>query len=1008
MVKTTSSRISVEINPSQQESIVHAGGVISNPIKIQNNYNNDIKIGIWIASLDGKRQLLDWWEFENSDDNQPLQFPLTLKKGKIYNINLKFRVPLNAQPEIYKYEISVEDNCSRTPFRRPQKLKVVESSGKKNQWDTEPEFSLKPSTSSSQPLELNPAETEEIKVTVKVENKSKWVDTFTIDCPNWDVEWFDVKYPESSLVRFGKVQKTNGIYLNPGDSGECELKLCPPKHTPPGYYFPTVRLRSQRDPDLVLLDVVHLEILPNSRLTVEMTPQRTEISGGEECFDLYVKNEGNFDREIKFDVKEKTFGDKGKTFSYSFKAIKNESKTKKITSINLQPGDSKELSLAVKAKLWKWWLRCFKPKQQEINFNVEINDLFDASEKQEATPNLLQGTLIWVSRPWWFLWLLVTLALLSFGVAGFLLWNKFLKYRLPPHLKVTELSITKNSNNSNDGKYRQGDSLKLDWKVVNINKFEEIRVKLITLRDNVEIYKKEYSERSENNSLSLRCEKYTNKLNCKNNSTLEKPGKYIYKIEVFAKEYKKEPIYVKKTDTITVLPNLLPQVLSLSTDKPSYKVIKDKQSNTSKLPEATLNWEISNPNQIEKLNLTALKPDNSLHFQKSYILKDNNFIVESEENNSSIKRENIDTNKLPNSIINCKNKVNKITCKQKFPQGLKSGDYIFQLAVVPKNSNGKKLEAKKTPIIKVLPIPPTAPIPNPQIVKFSSDETSYQEVSSNISQTKIIPSQIRLNWEIANAQKIKHIKVVGLDSEGNLYWQKRYLLNQLNFCNVDENIEENKKNISCNNVPTDISKAGTYKFDLIVSYEDKEIRHEISKSTPNIKIQPAPKIQPKPIEIISFQIDGEDATKNPKRIIEVHREIKPKDIVLSWKVKGEDVEVELLPSPGLIPKEQKRIRYSPSQSSGSETITLKVKNKKTGEEKTRTVVIQTVDITPPAPVQPTPDNSSQQGFPNVSNPEESGTSGNSRNNNQTQPLPSDPNELPPIELPPQPDSNSRD
>ncbi|MEO1761985.1 MAG: hypothetical protein AAFR83_08425, partial [Cyanobacteria bacterium J06629_18] len=68
----------------------------------------------------------------------------------------------------YKYEISVEDNFSRIPFRRPQKLTVEKNSNLENQWRTKPEFSLLPLTNSNQPLKLNPAETEEIEFTVEV------------------------------------------------------------------------------------------------------------------------------------------------------------------------------------------------------------------------------------------------------------------------------------------------------------------------------------------------------------------------------------------------------------------------------------------------------------------------------------------------------------------------------------------------------------------------------------------------------------------------------------------------------------------------------------------------------------------------------------------------------------------------------------------------------------------------------------------------------------------------
>ena len=718
---------------------------------------------------------------------------------------------------------------------------------------------------------------------------------------------------------------------------------------------------------------MHLEILPDPRFTVEMNPESQKISGGKVNFTLTLNNQGNLDRKFEFEVTEKTF-------DYNFKKVPNK----------FFAGEKTEFSLEVERKLWKWCLRCFKPKQKEISFQLYLKENSDFVSEglviPKFTPKLPKGTLIWVSRPWWFLWLLITLALLSLGIAGFFLWNGFLKYRLPPYLEVTELSITKDGTNKNDGKYRQGDSLNLDWNIINTNKFENIRAKLIVLHNNIELYNREFEKDRIYDSLSLQCDKYTNKIECNHDSILVKPGKYAYKIELFAKHQEK-PVYVKKTDTITVLPHSVPKILSLSTDKPNYSQENENET-------ATLTWEMSYPDKIKEINIMALKQsDKSLYAQASYIpqnIPDNQDKAFEFKLKSNTKPEHkLECNKKPIPL-----KEKEVSCNLKFTEGLEPGDYIFQLAVVPKNPSGEKLEVKKTPIIKVLPIPPAAPPPNPQIINFSPNETSYQEASLNQSQAQTLPSQIRLNWGITNAQKIKHVKVVGLNSEGNLSWQTRYSIADLKEldCTID-------KNISCNDVPTNVTKAGIYKFDLIVSYEDKNIRNEIVKSTPNIKIQPAPKIQPKPIEILFFQIDGEDVTKNPKQIIKVHREI-PKKITLSWKVKGDDVEVQLLPSPGLIPKEGS-LRYSISQSSGSETITLKAKNKKTGEEKIQTLVIQTVDITPPIQTRP----QSQNGSSDTSNP---GESGNSGSNNQTQPQTSNPNQLPAMELPPQPDSSSRD
>ena len=1002
---------------SKNENQVNPGDITSNRIEIKNNNNSDIQIDIWLVTVDEKSQpLLHWCEFENSNDiDKRLQLPLVIRAKEKCDIDLNFRVPPQAQPGLYKYDILIkeEDNSSKPPIRRPQQLRVLRSDTTA-QRKANPEFYLEPSSNSEEPLLLKAGESKEIKV--KVENKSRRVDTFYLNCPDLDEEWFTVSYPESPFIRPGLVRETDGLDLNPRQSGECTLILHPPKYAPAGNYFPTVQFISQNNESLVLLDVVYLKILPNPSLAVEMAPQLKEISGKKEFFELKVNNQGNVDREVKFAVDKRD-----DIFNYTFDS----------DLIQLSPSEETELLLKVKPKRWKWWLRCFKARQEEINFYLKLkDDNFLAPEEV-----LAQGTLIWVSRPWKLFWFLIVLGLISLGIAGFFLWNKFLKYRLPPHLKVTELSITKNATNNNDVKYREGDSLKLDWNVVNTGKFNQIRVKLITLRDNVEIYNKEFEKNSIDNSLSLQC-KHTNKINCKDISNLAKPGNYVYKIEVFAEEYKKEPIEVKKTDTITVLPHLVPRISSLSTDKPNYQATKDVEN-----PEVSLKWEINNPDKVKEFSLTALKPDNSLHFQETYVpIPDKNpnniFTIEAKskellkddsesKSRRMIKCDKKNTNQEPKST---NNKTEKYNCNLTFNKGLKPDDYIFKLSVIAKNKEkNKALEVQKTPVIKVLPIPPTSPpppVPNPQIINFSTSATSYQEIASNTQNSKTqsksndvktLPPPIRLSWNIANHQKIKQIKIVALDSEGSLYWQKPYSienLKKLDSCDVNEN-----KNISCTSVPTDINKAGSYQFNLVVTYKDKETYSEIVKSTPNIKIQSPPKNTPKPptpptlVKIAYFKVNGEDANQNPKRIIEVHKEIKPPDIILSWKVEeGEDIEVELLPSPGLVPTKKNSLSIPISQSSGSETITLKAKNKQTGEEKIQSVVIQTVDITPPKQVQPLPNPQSQQGFSDISNPgvSRNNAEDNSGNNNPTEQQPSNLNELQPIELPPQLDSTSRD
>ena len=133
-----------------------------------------------------------------------------------------------------------------------------------------------------------------------------------------------------------------------------------------------------------------------------------------------------------------------------------------------------------------------------------------------------------------------------------------------------------------------------------------------------------------------------------------------------------------------------------------------------------------------------------------------------------IKCDKKNTNQEPKST---NNKTEKYNCNLTFNKGIKPDDYIFKLSVIAKNKEkNKALEVQKTPVIKVLPIPPTSPpppVPNPQIINFSTSATSYQEIASNTQNSKTqsksndvktLPPPIRLSWNIANHQKIKQIK----------------------------------------------------------------------------------------------------------------------------------------------------------------------------------------------------------------------------------------------------------
>jgi len=175
-------------------------------------------------------------------------------------------------------------------------------------------------------------------------------------------------------------------------------------------------------------------------------------------------------------------------------------------------------------------------------------------------------------------------------------------------------------------------------------------------------------------------------------------------------------------------------------------------------------------------------------------------------------------------------------------------------------------------------------------------------------------------------------------------------------------------------VPTDAKQPGDYIFKLVAVVKQEQGTTEITRSTEPIKIKP------KPLKILSFKINGQEAANKPKHVYLLNEQGDTVEVVLSWIVEGgADIQVELSPSPGRVAA-RGTLNYTLSPPS-TETITLKVSNK-SGNQQSQSAVIQT--ITPQASTQ----------LPALPPPPSSRES--------VMPAPSNQNQLSPVELPPQP------
>ncbi|GAB1543818.1 hypothetical protein NUACC21_64940 [Scytonema sp. NUACC21] len=942
---------------------IRRGSTAKRRIRVKNLGDRMAEIDIWIDATDEKSEsILRWCNF--SEPN-----PLRIDARDSKEVTLNFQVPPQAIPGLYNYEIRIEA-AAQYPgkiFNRPQQLRVLPAD-KDAEWGNEPGFSIQPVTSSANPIPLHAGQQLEVKV--KVENRSKRVDRFYLTCPELTKEWYTIRYPESGLDVPGLVKETDGLELNPGKIGEIALVLHPPQYTATANYFPTIRLISSNREDLVLLDVIYLQILPDDRLNVEMHPLSQKVQQ-ERVFEVELTNQGNIRREILVSAK-----DEEGLFNY----------IPEPAIVQMLPGNTRLVSLKVKPR--KWWRRPWQGKGLSLTFNIELeNILLPEVSKPPALPNNLpQGTLVWEPYPWW---LLCVLGLAGIGGIAFLIWWNFLREKIPPPPSPKVIQLGATSLNYQEGR---NDGILLNWQISHPKQIEKLT--LIRLEGNIETDRKNYlfqdnlpkdlllqnkqnknkgceittahnnlsekdkteKQQGQNGSFLSQFKFFSGKkepnqeiniLDCQKILTnSKKAGNYTFKLEVFPKQNPEQPSSSQITDTIKINPATplpLPKILNLSSTYPAYEEV-DTDSASAKLPinnsvsaPILLNWEISSPSHIKELKIIGKAPDGSVNsIEKSYTIINNDIPPQLRKYCQPQGKLDNNTNLLCNDVpIN---------------DARKPGDYIFTLTVVPQTAapkEGQEEIFKQTPTIKI------QPLPLPQITDFLPAKPIYQEVGTvpppqNIATQPTTSSPpIRLNWRIANPSQMKELKIVALAADGSISGNlKRYIIinNSLPvelrpFC------VSTTKELFCQNVPTDVRQAGNYTFKMTAI--PKSAGAEITKNTDAIKIQPQPPKAATPVNIVSFKINGEEASQKPKHSFTINKQRSDANITVSWQVdNGEDIKVEVLPAPGIVNPQGSLENYSLSKPPSSETITLRVTNK-AGEQKTQSVVIETVESNPP-------------------------------------------------------------
>jgi hypothetical protein len=495
-------------------------------------------------------------------------------------VSLSFDVPIDALPGSYPYTLVVDapDHYpEETPLQYPSQLDVLVKEQPINPLD-QPTFALTPATSPDQPLLIQPGQHQTLSV--QVNNRSRRVDRFRLNCLDLDPAWFTVQYPCTDLSEVGLLADADSLELNPGTQSHITIEFHFPMDMPAGHYSPTLQIVSDNAPEQVFLDLVYLQVQPNLHLNVQLETLLGKVSRRPGQYRLKLTNHSNLIRTIAVSASSR---DETENCRY----------TCEPSSVCLLMGETAAIHLEVQP--YRKWRRPLLGRGLELPFQVHLEDLDALPTPNTATT----GLLIWKARPWWqlLLWLLVVTSSLAGFI--FLIWLMFFKPAPPP--VVTEFK-------PDSDRYLEGGRVRLNFNITRIDQLEQLTI--TTLKDQAAGKPQSFNfTAGVPTELSRFCQSRDRTLTCTNIDTGARlAGKYTFNLQVKAKSSKQSS--QKKLD-IAVRPRPLPQIESISSSQ--SKVEKGKL-----LP---LNWKLNNVSELSELQVFSQPKEGKPTLIKTYDFK---------------------------------------------------------------------------------------------------------------------------------------------------------------------------------------------------------------------------------------------------------------------------------------------------------------------------------------------------------------------------------------------------
>lgn len=395
--------------------------------------------------------LLEWHSFTPTS-------PIALAPGAAKPVTLSFDIPAHAAPGIYHYTIAYksEQHINKT-IRHPLQLEVpsIQSSPKPLT------VTVDPVTTAETPYSVRPGRS--ITFTLKIKNCSSFSDLIYLNCSGLPPETFTIDYLNQEEQSKDATQPVDGLRLEAHGSGEIRFTVHPSKTTLAGNYSPTLQLISIQTPDLLTLDLLHIQVLAETHLETELTPKTRSIPQEDASFVLTVRNRGNIERKFRLDAK-----DSEKRFQFAIEK----------RTITVPP--NQEMSIVLSATPRRKWHRPLwgKPLRSSVSFYLIPTDLTSATP-----PYPPQAKLLWFPRPKWVL----AAALLLGASTVLVLLSLLYRFNRQPMTTADILSFSPTKRTYLEG---ASNAVRLNWAVRNPETLD--RLVLVQLDEGAEIQSKAY------------------------------------------------------------------------------------------------------------------------------------------------------------------------------------------------------------------------------------------------------------------------------------------------------------------------------------------------------------------------------------------------------------------------------------------------------------------------------------------------------------------------------------